>query len=124
MIFSCISLVLSVGIIFVYGFTHCSVSIEQFQQMTLKELAAKILLGLFIEFVFNTLTVILLTRGRNIPVLRVWNCKWESHLIVCVITVTMIVTYSMDKLLELVRAQYVVKNSGKELLVCPSRYCE
>ena len=48
----------------------------------------------------------------------------ESHLIVCVITVTMIVTYSMDKLLELVRAQYVVKNSGKELLVCPSRYCE
>lgn len=124
MIFSCISLVLSVGIIFVYGFTHCSVSIEQFQQMTLKELAAKILLGLFIEFVFNTLTVILLTRGRNIPVLRVWNCKWKSHLIVCVITVTMIVTYSMDKLLELVRAQYVVKNSGKELLVCPSRYCE
>ena len=124
MIFSCISLVLSVGIIFVYGFTHCSVSIEQFQQMTLKELAAKILLGLFIEFVFNTLTVILLTRGRNIPVLRVWNCKWKSHLIVCVITVTMIVTYNMDKLLELVRAQYVVKNSGKELLVCPSRYCE
>lgn len=124
MIFSCISLVLSVGIIFVYGFTHCSVSIEQFQQMTLKELVAKILLGLFIEFVFNTLTVILLTRGRNIPVLRVWNCKWKSHLIVCVITVTMIVTYSMDKLLVLVRAQYVVKNSGKELLVCPSRYCE
>lgn len=125
MIFSCISLVLSVGIIFVYGFTHCSVpSIEQFQQMTHKELAAKILLGLFIEFVFNIVTVILLTRGRNIPVLRVWNCKWKSHLIVCVITVTMIVTYSMDKLLELVRAQYVIKNSGKELLVCPSRYCE
>ena len=124
MIFSCISLVLSVGIIFVYGFTHCSVSIEQFQQMTLKELAAKILLGLFIEFVFNIVTVILLTRGRNIPVLRVWNCNWKSHLIVCVITVTMIVTYSMNKLLELVRAQYVVKNSDKELLACPSIYCE
>lgn len=115
---------LSVGISFVYGFTHCSVSIEQFQQMTLKELAAKILLGLFIEFVFNIVIVILLTRGRNIPVLRVWNCNWKSHLIVCVITVTMIVTYSMNRLLELVRAQYVVKNSDKELLVCPSRYCE
>ena len=112
MMFSSTALVLSVGIMFVYGFIHCSVSIVGFQQMV-GELVAKIFLGLFIEFLFNIVTVMLLTRKRNVPVLAVWNCKWMSHVTVCVIAVTMIVSYSMDKLLEIVR-EHVVK--GPEVL--------
>lgn len=108
MMSSSTAVVLSVGIIFVYGFIHQITSIEKYQQMIV-ELVTRVVLGLFIEFIFITVSVMLLTRTRNIPVLRVWDCKWKSHLTVCLITVIMILMYSIDKLLVIIRARYVAE---------------
>ena len=115
MMFSSTALVLSVGIISVYGFIYQTMSIEEFQKMT-GDLATRIFLGLFIEFLFNTVSVMLLTRRRNVPVLRVWYSKWKTHLTVCSIAVVMIVTYSIDKMLIIIRARYVAR--GKLDIEC------
>jgi len=103
-----VAIVLSVGIIQIYGFVHQNLSIEKYEAMSV-ELIARIVSALFIEFLFNILTVMMLTRTRNVPVLRVWNLKWTSHLIVCLITVVMIVTYFTDKVLVIIRARYVAE---------------
>ena len=102
------ALVLSVGIIEIYGFIHQNLSVQKYEEI-FEELVARIVLALLIEFLFNIVSVMILTRGRNVPVLRVWNLKWKSHLIVCVISVVMIVTYCTDKLLVIIRARYVAE---------------
>ena len=108
MLFNSTAVMLSVGIISVYGFIHQTLSAEMFQEMIV-ELVVRIVLGLFIEFLFNIVSVILLTRRRNVPVLRVWYNKWKSHLTACLIAVVMTVTYSVDKLLIIIRARYIAK---------------
>ena len=102
------AIVLSVGIIQIYGFVHQNLSIEKYEAMSV-EFIARIVSALFIEFLFNILTVMILTRTRNVPVLRVWNLKWTSHLIACLITVVMIVTYFTNKVLVIIRARYVAE---------------
>jgi len=102
------AIVLSVGIIQIYGFIHLNLSVEKYEEMFL-ELVARIVSALFIEFLFNILSVMILTRKRNVPVLRVWSFKWKSHLIVCIITVVMSVTYFTNKVLVIIRAQYVAE---------------
>ena len=102
------AIVLSVGIIQIYGFIHQNLSIEKYEDIFV-ELVVRIVLALFIEFVFNIMSVMILTRQRNVPVLRVWNFKWKSHLIVFIITVIMIVTYYTNKVLVIIRALYVAK---------------
>lgn len=102
------AIVLSVGIIQIYGFIHQNLSIEKYEEMFV-ELVTRIVLALFIEFLFNIMSVMILTRKRNVPVLRVWNFKWKSHLIACTITVVMIVTYFTDKALVIIRTRYVAK---------------
>ena len=102
------AIVLSVGIIQIYGFTHQNLSIEKYEEL-FRELVARIFSALFIEFLFNILSVMILTRKRNVPVVRVWNLKWKSHLKVCIITVTMIIMYTTDKVLVIIRAQYVAE---------------
>ena len=102
------AIVLSVGIIQIYGFIHQNLSIEKYEDIFV-ELVIRIVSALFIEFLFNILTVMILTRQRNVPVLRVWNFKWKSHLIVFIITVVMIVTYYTNKVLVIIRALYVAE---------------
>ena len=108
MMSSSVAIVLSVGIIQIYGFIHQDLSIEKIHEM-IGELVTRIVLALFIEFLFNIVSVMILTRRRNVPVLRVWTFKWRSHLLVCVVTVLMIVTYSTDKVLVIIRARYVAE---------------
>ena len=102
------AIVLSVGIIQIYGFIHQTLSIQEYEELA-GELVARIVLALLIEFLFNIVSVMILTRGRNVPVLRVWNVKWKSHLIVCMISAVMILIYSTDKVLVIIRARYVAK---------------
>ena len=102
------SIVLSVAIIQIYGFIHQILSIEKYEEV-IGELVARVVLALLIEFLFNIVSVMILTRGRNVPVLRVWNVKWKSHLIVCIISVVMLVIYCTDKVLVIIRARYVAK---------------
>ena len=102
------TIVLSVGIIQIYGFIHQTSSIEKYEEMFI-ELLTRVVAALFIEYLFNILYVMILTRKRNVPVLRVWNFKWKSHLIVFIITVVMIVTYSTNKVLVIIRALYVAE---------------
>ena len=102
------AIVLSVGIIQIYGFVHLNLGIEKYEEMFV-ELVSRIVSALAIEFLFNILSVMILTRKMNVPVLRVWNLKWKSHLMVCIIVVIMIVTYSTDKVLVIIRARYVAE---------------
>ena len=109
------AIVLFVGIIQIYGFIHQNLSIEKYEDIFV-ELVVRIVLALFIEFLFNILSVMILTRHRNVPVLRVWNFKWKSHLIVFIITVAMIVTYFTGKGLVIIRSLYVAE--GKVVNAC------
>lgn len=102
------AIVLFVGIIQIYGFIHRNLSIEKYEDIFV-QLVVRIVLALFIEFLFNILSVMILTRHRNVPVLRVWNFKWKSHLIVFIITVAMIVIYFTNKVLVIIRALYVTE---------------
>ncbi|KAL9968572.1 hypothetical protein ACROYT_G020681 [Oculina patagonica] len=102
------AIVLSVGIIQIYGFIHQNLSVQKYEKI-IEELVARIVLALLIEFLFNIVSVMILTRCRNVPVLTVWNLKWKSHLIVCIVSVVMIVIYCTDKLLVIIRARYVAK---------------
>lgn len=109
------AIVLSVGIIQIYGFIDQNLSIEKYEDICV-QLVVRIVLALFIEFLFNILSTTILTRQRNVPVLRVWNLKWKSHLIVFIITVVMIVTYYTNKVLVIIRALYVAE--GKVIIAC------
>lgn len=106
MLFSSTAMVLSVGIMSIYGLIHQDLSTDMFHEM-IRELVVRIVLGIFIEFLSNIISVMLLTRRRNVPVLRVWDYKWKSHLKVYLVAVIMIVTYTVDKFLIIIRAQYV-----------------
>lgn len=98
MMSSAAAVVLSVGLMTVYGIIHRILRPEEYQEMIV-DLLIRIVLALLVEIMFNVIFVMMLTRTRNIPVLKVWNVKWKSHLIVCIVTVYMIVNYYANKIL-------------------------
>ena len=98
MMSSAAAIVLSVGLMIVYGIIHRILRPEEYQEMIV-DLLIRIVLALLVEIMCNVIFVMMLTRTRNIPVLKVWNVKWKSHLIVCIVTVYMIVNYYANKIL-------------------------
>ncbi|XP_031551723.1 uncharacterized protein LOC116288990 [Actinia tenebrosa] len=66
--------------------------------------------GLFIDLIFNTISLLIQTRVMNVAVNRVWKKKWRHHFLVNALLVFIAVCYYSGHLFEVVRSKYEHKH--------------
>ncbi|KAK3754249.1 hypothetical protein QZH41_020150 [Actinostola sp. cb2023] len=62
--------------------------------------------GLFIDLLFNTISLLIQTRVMNIAVIRVWKRKWHCHIVINTLLVSISVIYFSEYLLHIVQDKY------------------
>ena len=104
MLFGSTAIVYSIGVRQVYRLMYVT---SGKKWITFRvELIRQILVALVVEFVFNTIAVLLQIRYMNIPVIRVWRRNRKRHLIVTFVTTVMIALYYTGYLLNFIREEY------------------
>ncbi|XP_031551719.1 uncharacterized protein LOC116288986 [Actinia tenebrosa] len=63
-------------------------------------------IGLFIDLVFNVISLFIQTRVMNVAVNRVWKKKWRYHMLVNVLLISVSVLYFSGHMYEIVRSKY------------------
>jgi hypothetical protein len=63
-------------------------------------------IGLSIDLVFNTISLLIQTRVMNVAVNRVWRKKWRYHVLVNTLLVCVSILYFSGHLFEVVRSKY------------------
>ena len=58
--------------------------------------------AVFIEWIFNTLTIKLQTYYHNIPVMKVWNSRWRRILMIVILNTIIALLYFTEPLLAVV----------------------
>lgn len=108
MLFETTAFVYSIGAVHMYAFIYGSFTASPKQEKLdlVVQLAKRLGVGLSLEFIFNTIAVLIQVRYLNVPVLKIWKTKWTSHLVVSIISTIMTVLFFTDYLLRLVRADY------------------
>ena len=100
------AIILMTGLIQLYRFVYQpSLSPEETTE-TLVKLLEYVFIALFTEFFFHSLSILLQTRYLNVPVVRVWEARWRLHLLMSVLTISILIVYVTPSFLPVVREKY------------------
>jgi hypothetical protein len=98
------ALMIALGFINVYQFMYSDANLFNYQLITDFFIRASI--GLSIDLVFNTISLLIQTRVINLAVNRVWKKKWRHHMIVNSLIVCVSVLFFSRHLFQIVRHKY------------------
>ncbi|XP_032226763.1 uncharacterized protein LOC116610154 [Nematostella vectensis] len=104
------SLIGALGFIHLFHFMYSNNKPPFTDNSVLINFAIRCIIGLCIDVVFNTISVVIQTRLMNIAVNRVWRKKWRYHLVVNLIITSLTMIYFTEYLLDVVRKKYDFNN--------------
>ena len=81
----------------------------------LKDFLGRITIAVFIEWIFNTLTIKLQTYYYNIPVVKVWNSKWRWITILVILNTIPALLFFTEPLLAVVENKTVLVDPKTKL---------
>ncbi|XP_032226762.1 uncharacterized protein LOC116610153 [Nematostella vectensis] len=100
------SLIAALGFIHLFHFMYSNNKPPFTDNSVLINFAIRCIIGLCIDVVFNTISVVIQTRLMNIAVNRVWRKKWRYHLVVNLIITSLTIIYFTEYLLDVARKKY------------------
>ena len=81
----------------------------------LKDFLGRITIAVFIEWIFNTLTIKLQKYYYNVPVVRVWNTKWRWITMLVILNTTIALLFFTEPLLAVVENKTVLVDPKTKL---------
>ena len=96
----------ALGFIGVYRILYLSKTKPFYDYRVIADFFGRAFVGLFIDLVFNTISLLIQTRVMNVAVNRVWQKRWRHHLLVNALLVFVAICYFSGHLFVVVRSKY------------------